>query len=449
MNEGAQVHCIGIGGIGLSGLAQILHAKGNLVTGSDMHASHLTESMQKKGIEIFIGHDESNLKETVKKVIYSSAIPETNVELVKARQLGIPTITFSEAISEFTREMFTIAVCGTHGKTTVTSMSALSLIAGDKDPTVVVGSSLKEFNNDNYRLGNSEIFLVEACEYKRNFLRYHPNIIILNNLEAEHLDYYKNLDDYKSAFKEFIDKLPEDGYLIANVDDANVKSVIKDYSGNLITFGSRNTNADFVLRGNKIEKAGEFVGEFNLAVPGEFNMMNALAALVLGQILHIERETIIEALNEFTGAWRRFELIGDFNDIMVVNDYAHHPTAIENTIKATKEKYVDKRVCCIFQPHQYNRTKNFLAEFAESFREADVVIIPDIYKVRDTKEDLEAISVDDLIALIDAKDVKVYNLQTYEQIKDYLKENPDHIDIAIIMGAGDIWKLGDFLVKSS
>lgn len=442
------IHCIGIGGIGLSGLAQILYAQGNNVSGSDMHASHITERMKEKGIKIFIGHNENNLAETVTRVIYSSAIPDTNPELIKARKLGIETITFSQAISEFTKKMFTIAVCGTHGKTTVTSMSALSLIAGEKDPTVVVGSSLKEFNNDNFRLGHSDFFLVEACEYKRNFLRYHPNIIILTNLEAEHLDYYKDLEDYKSAFKEFISKLSEDGYLIANADDENVQDILKDYSGNLITFGSKNANADFILRGNKIEKAGEFVGEFNLSIPGDFNMMNALAALVLGQILHIERDKIIEVLNEFTGAWRRFELIGEFNGITLINDYAHHPTAIENTIKATKKKYEGKKICCIFQPHQYNRTKNFLSEFAQSFKNADAVIIPNIYQVRDKKEDIQSISVDDLIHAIREKGVTVYNLKTYEEIRDYLKENPDQIDISIIMGAGDIWELGDYLLKS-
>ena len=442
------IHCIGIGGIGLSGLAQILNEKGNKITGSDMHDSVLIERMRNKGIEIYIGHDESNLKSTATKVIYSSAIPATNPELLKAKKFGIPTITFSEAISNFSRDMFTIAVCGTHGKTTVTSMGALALIAGEKDPTVVVGANLTEFDNDNYRVGASKYFLVEACEYKRNFLKYHPNIIILTNLEAEHLDYYKNLDDYKSAFKEFISKLPIDGYLIANVDDENVVDILKDYSGNLVTFGTNNTKADFILRGSKIEKAGEFVGEFDLAIPGDFNMMNALAIIALGQILNIKRDIIINSLNNFKGAWRRFELIGSFNGINLISDYAHHPTAIKNTIRAAKEKYVGKRICCIFQPHQYNRTKNFLPEFAQSFQEADSVVIPNIYRVRDTKKDIQSVSATDLVRAIEEEGITTYHLETYNKIKDYLEKNPDNIDIAIIMGAGDIWELGDYLLKS-
>jgi len=448
MNKHKKIHCIGIGGIGLSGFAQILCEQGNVVSGSDMHESQITDSMGKKGIKIYIGHDESNLKRTVNKVIYSSAIPESNPELLKARKLNIPTVTLSEAIGEFTKKMFTIAVCGTHGKTTVTSMSALAMIAGDKDPTVMVGSNLKELGDSNHRLGKGDYFLVEACEYKRNFLNYNPKIIVVTNIEADHLDYYKNLEDYKSAFKEFIGKLPEDGYLIANIDDENVVDILKGYSGNLITFGSNNNKADWILRGNKIEKAGNFVGEFNLSIPGSFNMMNALAALALGQILHIEREKIIEALNNFKGAWRRFELIGKFKNITLISDYAHHPTEIKNTVKAVRERYEGKKICCIFQPHQYNRTKNLLAGFSISFKDADVVIIPNIYKVRDTQKDAKSISANDLVELIKENGVKAYQITTYKQIKDYLAKNPDDIEVVIIMGAGDIWELGGYLLNS-
>jgi UDP-N-acetylmuramate--alanine ligase len=448
MNKHEKIHCIGIGGIGLSGFAQILYEQGNVVSGSDMHESQITDSMKKSGIKIYIGHDESNLKRTVNKVIYSSAIPESNPELLKARKLNIPTVNLSEAIGGFTEKMFTIAVCGTHGKTTVTSMSALAMIAGDKDPTVMVGSNLKELGNSNHRLGKGDCFLVEACEYKRNFLKYNPKIIIVTNIEADHLDYYKDLEDYKSAFKEFIGKLPEDGYLIANIDDENIVDILKSYSGNLITFGSNNNKADWILRGNKIEKAGHFVGEFNLSIPGSFNMMNALAALALGQILHIEREKTIETLNNFKGAWRRFELIGEFKSITLISDYAHHPTEIRNTVKAAKERYEGKKICCIFQPHQYNRTKNLLAGFSVSFKDADVVIIPNIYKVRDTQKDAKSISANDLVELIKENGVKAYQIKTYKQIKDYLAKNPDDIEVVIIMGAGDIWELGDYLLNS-
>jgi len=448
MNKHEKIHCIGIGGIGLSGFAQILHESGNIVSGSDMNESQITDSMKENGIKIYIGHDESNLKRTVNKVIYSSAIPESNPELIKARKLNIPTVNLSEAVGEFTKKMFTIAICGTHGKTTVTAMSALAMITGDKDPTVMVGSNLKELGDSNHRLGRGDYFVVEACEYKRNFLNYTPKIIVITNIEADHLDYYKDLEDYKSAFKEFIGKLPEDGYLIANIDDENIVDILKGYSGNLITFASNNGSADWVLRGNKIEKAGEFVGEFNLSIPGAFNMMNALAVIALGQILNIEREKTIEVLNNFKGAWRRFELIGKFNDIVLVSDYAHHPTEIKSTVKAARERYDGKKICCIFQPHQYNRTKNLIAGFSVSFKDADVVIVPNIYKVRDTQKDAKSISANDLVELIKENGVEAYEIKTYKQIKNYLEKNPDGIEVVIIMGAGDIWELGDYLLNS-
>ncbi len=448
MKKGKRLHFIGIGGIGMSGLAQILNERGNIVSGSDMYASQITEDMKKRGIKIYIGHDESNLKKNIEKVVYSSAIPESNPELLKAKKLNMEMMTFPRAVGDFSKNMFTIAVCGTHGKTTVTSMAALALIAGDKDPTVIVGSNLKEFENSNHRLGKSDCFVVEACEYKRNFLNYNPKVIILNNVEADHLDYYKDLEDYKNAFVEFIQKLPKDGYLIANIDDANVLDVIKNYNGNLITFGSVNGKADWVLRGNKIEKAGEFVCEFNLSIPGSFNMMNALAVLALAQVLNVERERTIAALNNFKGAWRRFEFVGEFNNIGLISDYAHHPTEIINTIKAVRERYPDKKVCCIFQPHQYNRTKNLLNGFVDSLKEADTVIIPNIYKVRDTQKDAKSISAAGIVELIKEKGTKAYNLKTYKQIKDYLKKNTDQIEVAIIMGAGDIWEFGEYIMNS-
>ncbi|MBD3156911.1 UDP-N-acetylmuramate--L-alanine ligase [Candidatus Peregrinibacteria bacterium] len=446
MKAGKHIHCIGIGGIGLSGLAQILHEQGHVVSGSDMNDSHLLQTMQKKGITIYVGHDTAHIENSPDLVIVSSAIPETNPELSYARKHDIEIMTFSEAIGEYTEDSYTIAVCGTHGKTTVTSMAALVMVAGKKDPTVVVGSQVKQLDNNNYRQGDGDIFLVEACEYKRNFLRYNPNIIILTNLEAEHLDYYKDLEDYKSAFKEFIEKLPKEGYLIANIDDPNVRDVIAGQKAKIITFSTHNADADFTIADNTLYKGKKKQGTLHLSVPGDFNKMNALAAYILGDILAINRETVIKTLNGFTGSWRRFDIMGTYNGITIINDYAHHPTAIKSTLKATRQRYPGKKICCIFQPHQYNRTKQFLSEFASSFKEADIVIIPNIYRVRDTKQDVTSISVDDLIEAVQVQGIQTYHLETYQEIKKYLKNNSDDIDIALIMGAGDIWELGEVLV---
>lgn len=424
-----KIHLIGIGGIGLSGLAQILHEQGNIVTGSDIEDSHIITSMQEKGIKISVGHDENLINENLNKVIYSSAIPSKNSELTKAKRLGITVLKYSEAIKEFTENSYTIAICGTHGKTTVTAFSSLALLAGEKDPTVIIGSNLREFGNNNYRKGGEKYFIVEACEYKRNFLNYSPNIIILTNLETEHLDYFKDLEDYKDAFKEFISKLPEDGYLIANGDDSNVLDVIKDAKAQTILFS----------------KDDERMDQINLSIPGEFNKMNALSGLILGQLLNIDRNEILKSFENFKGAWRRYEILGKYNEMLVINDYAHHPTAIEATIKATKTKYPESRICCVFQPHQYNRTKNFLNEFAKSFKNADCVILPDIYKVRDTKEDIQEVSIDKLVDSINKLDTEALKISEYEEIKIYFEQNHSKYDVLLIMGAGDIWKFGEYL----
>ena len=426
-----KIHLIGIGGIGLSGLAQILHEQGNKVTGSDIEDSHIIATMQAKGIKITIGHDENLINEDLDKIIYSSAIPEKNPELLKTKKLGIRVLKYSEAIKEFTENSYTIAICGTHGKTTVTAFSSLALLAGEKDPTVIIGSSLREFGNNNYRKGNDDYFVVEACEYKRNFLNYSPNIIVLTNLEAEHLDYFKDLDDYKDAFKEFISKLPEDGYLIANGDDKNVLDVVKDAKAQTILFS----------------KDDERIEEINLSIPGEFNKMNALCGLILGQLLNIDRNNMLKSFEDFKGAWRRYEILGNFHEMLVVNDYAHHPTAIEATIKATKEKYPDSKICCVFQPHQYNRTKKFLNEFAKSFKGAETVILPDIYKVRDKKEDIEEVSIDNLVESVVKNGTEALKITEYEEIKKYFEENHSKYDVLLIMGAGDIWKFGEYLLN--
>jgi len=448
MGQKEKIHCIGIGGIGLNGIAQILFDNGAEVSGSDIEESPIMDEMREKGMNIYIGHDEKYITKDLTKVIYTSAIPENNVELKKAKESGIPLYTFAQAVKDFSKDLYTIAVCGTHGKTTITAFCALTLLTGDKDPNVIIGSRLKEFNNASYRVGKGKYFVVEACEYKRNFLNFTPHIIILSNVEADHLDYFKDLEDYKSAYKEFIAKLPEDGFLIANADDPNIPDVIKNFKGNIVMFSEKDKNCDWYLKNNEIWKAGEKVGEINLAIPGDFNRLNALCGLILGQILNIDREKILEKYKSYTGAWRRFEYIGEFMDMKLISDYAHHPTAIKKTLEAAKEKFPKEKICCIYQPHQYNRTKHFLNEFAESFKNADIVIIPSIYKVRDTASDTESVSVEDLVNAIKNKGTDVHLISEYEDIREFLIQNRSKIDVVFIMGAGDIWTLGDYILKN-
>ena len=449
MSKKEKIHCIGIGGIGLNGVAQILHDKGIEVTGSDLEDSPIIEEMRQKGIKIYIGHNEKYITKDLNRVIYTSAIPQNNVELKKAKKLKIPLLTFSEAVKEVADDLYTVAVCGTHGKTTITAFCTLTMLAGDKDPTVIVGSKLKELNNSSYRTGKGKYFVVEACEYKRNFLNYSPDIIILSNIEADHMDYFKDLEDYKSAYKQFIAKLPEDGFLITNADDNNIKDVIKDFKGNLILFSEKDQKCDWFLKGNEVFKAGQKVCDIELAVPGQFNKLNALCGVILGQILNIDRQAILEKFKMYKGAWRRFEDIGNFMGMKIVSDYAHHPTAISKTLDAAREKFPDKKLCVIYQPHQYNRTKHFLNEFAESLGKADTIIIPNIYKVRDKKEDTESVSAEDLVNAISQKGGDVHFISDYPDIREFLIQQRAHIDVVFVMGAGDIWTLSEYLMKNS
>ncbi|MBN1494261.1 UDP-N-acetylmuramate--L-alanine ligase [Candidatus Peregrinibacteria bacterium] len=448
MQKKERIHCIGIGGIGMNGVAQILFDKGSQVTGSDIEDSPILEDMRKKGIKIFIGHNEDYITKDIAKIIYTSAIPENNPELVKAKKIGIPVFTFAQAVKAISDNLYTIAVCGTHGKTTITGMCAVALLAGDKDPTVIIGSKINEFGGASYRVGNGKYFLVEACEYKRNFLNFDPDIIIMSNIEADHLDYFKDIEDYKNAYKEFISKLPNDGFLITNADDKNVRDVIKDYKGSLILFSEKDKNCEWFIQDNQIYKNGEKAGELLLNVPGDFNRLNALCAVILGQILNIEREKLLAALSSYKGAWRRFEYIGDFMGIKLISDYAHHPTAITKTLSAAKQKFNDQKICVIYQPHQFNRTRHFINEFSESLKIADICIIPNIYKVRDTAEDFKKISAADLVELINKKGGHAKLISEYEDIREFLIQKRKEIDIIIIMGAGDIWLFGDYLLKN-
>lgn len=429
-------------------MAQILNEKGFHVTGSDIEHTPVIDQMKKKGIKVYIGHDESYITKDISKIIYSSAVPKNNVEYKRAVELKIPIISFSEAIKELAEKKYIIAVCGTHGKTTVTAFASLAMIAGEKDPTVLVGSKLKEFGDNNYRVGEGDHFIVEACEYKRNFLNYDPDIAILTNIEVEHTDYFKDLEDYKEAFRKFLSKVPQNGFIIANADDKNVIDVVSGLNCNVILFSVRDKSCDWFLNEEEIWKMGEKVGELKLKIPGEFNKLNALCGLILGQIFNVDRNLILQKFQDFNGAWRRFEEIGSFGKIKIISDYAHHPTEIEKTISAAKEKYPDLNICCIFQPHQYSRTKEFLDEFAKSFKEADIVIIPNIYKVRDKKADIKRISADILVEAIENQKQKAYKIEDYGEIKKFLTDNKKDIGIVLIMGAGDIWRLGEFLLKN-
>jgi len=414
----------------MSALARLYRARGEEVTGSDALDSPLLEALRDEGMGVFVGHSAFQVSTDVEVVIYSEAISLDNPELESARERGIPMKTYFEALGEITEEFKTIAVAGTHGKTTTTALIARLLMQSYRDPTVVIGTQMHELEGKNMRLGGGDWMVVEACEYRRSFLHLAPTMVVLTNIELDHLDYYKNFEDYLDAFKEFVSMIPEDGVLIGNGDDPNVRDVAESARCEVVFFDGDSPDL------NKLK----------LKVPGHHNRMNALAAFTVGLVIGGEEEAMLSALNSFTGTWRRFEFKGHFNGADVYDDYAHHPTEIRATLQAAREKYPDHRLVAVFQPHQHSRTKHFLEEFAQAFDGADEVVIPNIYKVRDTEEDVKAVSVERFVSTLQKNHDMVKNGEGLEKTIGYLKETIGPNDLVLVMGAGDVWKVADELL---
>ena len=435
-----KIHFVGIGGIGVSALAKYYLSKGNQITGSDLTVSEITQDFAKRGVKIFIGkHSPKNLARDANLVIYSPAALENNPELKEARRLGIKCQSYPQALGELTKKYFTIAVAGTHGKSTTTAMIGLILKKARLDPTVIVGTKLKEFQNSNCRVGKSQYLVIEADEHMASFLNYWPKIIVLTAVEADHLDYYKNFKNYVSSFKKFISHLTSKDYLIANNDDRiisqikNKKLKIKNYT----------------LKQKEVKKLRKV-----LRVPGKHNISNALAALKVARILKIPDSVSFLALAQYRGAWRRFDenqmKIKNWK-IKTISDYAHHPTEIKVTLKAAKEKYQKKRIWCVFQPHQYQRTYYLFSDFVKCFKKApvDKIIIIDIYEVagRENKKIKEKVSSEKLVKAINSKEVNY--LPSIEKAINFIKERVKKEDVIIFMGAGDIYsKTKKFLLDN-
>lgn len=458
-----KIHFIGIGGIGLSAIAKLMHAQGKNVSGSDAISSEITDELKKSGIEIFIGQKAENLADNTELVIYTLAIPASNTERIKAEKAGMRMLTYPEALAVLFNEKYGIAICGTHGKSSTTSMTSLVLSDAGLDPSVVVGSKVLEFGG-NLRIGQSRYFVIEACEYERAFLEYYPKMIMLNNIELDHTDYYKDIEDYRSAFEQFIGHLPEGGVLIVNGDDQNnLKPADRNASDHKIKiikfgFGKNNDIKGFDLKFEagqtkfKVSFPDRDTDEFTIKIPGRFNVYNALAAIATGSHLGIDTERIKKTLAGFGGIWRRFEVKGEYKNTLVVSDYAHHPTAVKSTIEAAKEFYPGKRIMAVFQPHQHNRTKMLYQDFLKSFNAADVLILVEIFDVagREDKKD------QDVSSRKMAEDIKKINKKLAPDIfyaanpaeaKKLINEKTKPGDVLLIMGAGDIYKIADELVK--
>lgn len=451
------IHLIGIGGIGISGLARILKNQGKSISGSDQSASPLTESLAKEGITIYPQQLPENLSAKPELIIYSAAVPVSNPELAAALEQKIPAITYPEAVGILTKNYKTISIAGTHGKTTTTALASLALSANQFDPTVIVGALLKEFEGKNERIGKSDWFILESCEYQRHFLSYHPQIIILNNIEPDHLDYFSDADDYLKAFQQFIDQLQPEGLIIANSDDQNIQKLIVDNpTKQFITFGEKLSNGSqthYQIDQHKILKNGELIATLNLNIPGQHNIFNSAAVIALSDYLKGDLNITVKALENFNGSSRRFEIKGKIaGKTIVIDDYAHHPTEIQATLQACREKYGDdSKILVIFQPHQYSRTKKLLKDFSSCFNLADQVIIPNIYAARDTQEDKDSVSVDSLVQRINRQNPSsipfAVNGKGLEYTLEIAEKLASHFDLILTMGAGDITKLSDQLLE--
>jgi len=446
-----RIHFVGIGGIGMSGIAEILWNQGFIISGSDKSLSDVTDRLQQLGIKIYEGHSEKNI-EDADLIVYSSAVSLDNPELVYATEKKIPIIKRSEMLAETMRMKYGIGIAGTHGKTTTTSMVGLVLTEAGIDPTIIVGGKLSGLGGTNARLGNGEFIVVEADEFDRSFLKLTPVIAVITTLENEHLDTYKDLEDIKSAFVEFATRVPFYGFVVLCLDEPALQDIIPLINKKIITYGltaQADVRAiDISLSAFKtkfnVKYKGKDLGQIELKIPGVHNVKNSLVAVIIATELGIDFSIIKKALESFSGVYRRFEV--KYNkEILVVDDYAHHPTETKATLKAIRDGW-DRRLIAVFQPHLYSRTKDFYQEFGRSFLNSDVFVCTDIYPARE--EPIEGVT-GELIANAAKKfgHRNVYYLSDKESIPDFLMSIKKDDDIIVTMGAGDIWKYADKFVK--
>ncbi len=421
-----KIHFIGIGGIGISAIARLMHIKGKSVSGSDVSQSLVTEELSKLGIQVTIGHRKENVPSDVDLLIHTIAIPDSNPEILEAKSREVQTATYPQMLTVLSKNMYTIAVSGTHGKTTTTAMLSDVLIDAHFDPTVIVGSLLKNPSgtSSNLVVGESNYFLVEACEYRRSFLNIYPTILIITNIDEDHLDYYSDITDIQSAFRELALRIPKSGAIICNPSSHYLGPVLEGLQCSIIDYTKCNEQ------------------KFPLKIPGVHNQENAAAAYGVGSFLHIEKESIISSLKGFNGTWRRFDLKGKTkNGATVYDDYAHHPHEISAALQGLKEMYLDIRRIAVFQPHLFSRTKSLFTEFSESFDMVDEVYILPIYPAREAFD--PSITSEMLVEKIGAKG---HFIPTHEKAVEIIQEF-DKNTVVMLIGAGDIYTISSQIAE--
>jgi len=447
------IYMIGIGGISMSGLAHILVSWGFNVSGSNNEENNVISDLIENGIDVKIGHNYDNINEAHDLVVYTAAVKMDNPEIVHAKELNIPIMERGLFLGELTK-LFkdTIGIAGTHGKTTTTSMVSLCFLEAGLDPSIQVGSLLNQING-NYRVGKSDYFIIEACEYMDSYLNFKQKSAIILNIDNDHMDYFKTFDNVKKSFKEYVSHLPSDGLLVLNGEDKNCLELALDTNAKVITYGLDNKSNYYAMNISFDEngfgfydlyKKDEFIDRIELSVVGRHNILNSLACVSLCLYYGIDIDSIKRGLKSYTGAARRFEYKGEFNGAIVYDDYGHHPTEVSAVAKSILNKKYNKS-WVIFEPHTYSRVKNHMSDFAESLKTFDNIIITDIYAARE--ENIYGVIPEDIINELEKLGKSAIHISDYEDIKKYLNENVVEDDLILTLGAGYVTKLSEMLTK--
>ena len=446
------IHFIGIGGAGMSAIAKVLLEAGNIITGSDLRCSDTTERLSAMGATIYVGHSEENVKNP-DVVVVSSAIPSHNVELVAAKRRGILVMQRGEMLAELMSQRKGIAVAGAHGKTTTTSMASLVLEKAGLDPTVLIGGELNDIGG-NAKLGKGEYLVAEADESDGSFLKLSPHIAVVTNVEDDHLDYYGSLDNIVSAFRSFVEKVPDDGVAIFCADNPNALKIATSAStqrrltyglNNRADYQARNANFNALTSTCEVWEQGKFLGPLELMIPGEHSILNALATVALAREVGVDFDVIRDALACFRGVHRRFELLGVVDDIHVVDDYGHHPTEIKATLNAAKKAQFN-RIICVFQPHRYTRTKFLYREFGAAFKQADMLVLTDIYPAGENP--IAGVTSQLIADAVTAQaGPKTIHIPDLKDVAPHLLGILQPGDLVLTLGAGTVWTIGTELVR--
>lgn len=429
-----RIHIIGIGGIGVSALAKYHLSQGSRVSGSDLSPSEITEELTRAGVTIAIGrHKKTNIPRGVHRIIYSSAVMARNPELQDAKRRNINMESYPEALGNLTKKCNTITVSGAHGKSTTTSLLAYMFEQGHFDPTVIVGTKIKEFGNSNFRRGYGTHLILEADEWNKSFLSYHPAHAIVTNIDAEHLDTYGHIDNIKHTFEEYLRKVPKKGVIVLNYDDPHLRTIAEGLGREVIWYSLHDREAKRVRS--------------LLKIPGAHNVSNALAAMKMARAMGVQETHILAALARFSGAWRRFELKGIINGAFLFSDYAHHPREISSTIAAARERFPFRRIWCVFQPHQYQRLSYLWDDFTAAFDHADRVCLLPVYDVagRETASARRNVNSKKLASALDTRGKHVTHFSSTNVVKKYIQTTARRGDVILLMGAGDIYHLADTL----